>query len=273
LLRLIVHVERVPASFSLYSYSHLIKAQYAKIFPAGTPLPEITNTQLAGRPACRALFSNSHMNLAGRFYHVWTVVDQRAFVLTFVHHPKNGENDPDRDLYQPIFNRVAASFALSAPGYQADPSLRYENLTQKFAIHFPNNYEVQEGFMGATCSFSEPGGESEHSFANNINIVVQDMSGQQMNLEEFTEMLKSQLDFSIQQYEMLDTSDCYIVGQKGRQFKYQGKIGSLTVKFIQKVVISGGKAVVLSFASEFPKFEREYARVGAYLESFQFIEV
>ena len=105
-----------------------------------------------------------------------------------------------------------------------DQTVRYENIPQKFAIHYPNSYIQQEGmsifspsksiiiliqhhstfniiltllykgFMGSTVSFSlpEPGNSTE--FPTNLNVVVQDMGGQSMTLEDFCEMLKQQLE-------------------------------------------------------------------------------
>eukprot|EP01113_Clastostelium_recurvatum_P021266 TRINITY_DN2517_c0_g1_i1.p1 TRINITY_DN2517_c0_g1~~TRINITY_DN2517_c0_g1_i1.p1 ORF type:complete len:499 (-),score=143.52 TRINITY_DN2517_c0_g1_i1:640-2070(-) len=267
MIRMIAHVDRVPSTFTLDDFTTLVMSQYTK---AGTAAA-ITDTHLGGHPAKRALFSGRSLLYPGRYLHVWTIRNSRAYSVTFIH--AVDAPDPDMDLYLPIFERVVATFGFTPAEYVKNTSRRYENLTHKFGLNFPNGYEVQEGFMGATVSFSTPEPQTDNNFASNINVVVQDMTGQNMNLDEFADMLRQQLNMSVEDCHILDISDTLVAGQVGRQFTYQGKISTLTIKFVQKVVITQGKAVVLSFASERPKFEAEYKKVGHYLDTFQFIDM
>lgn len=61
-----------------------------------------------------------------------------------------------------------------------------------------------------------------------------------------------------------------IAGTMGKEYQYAGKIENQRVRFVQRVAIVDDKAVVLSFAVEKDKFDREFRTVGKYLDTFKF---
>jgi hypothetical protein len=276
LLHLIVKVDRLPPTqnMNLETYSRLMKNQIEQSLHPNSPALVIEDATLGkGKiPAKKLIFYSDSMLIRGRYVMVWTVQNNHAGVLTFISNVK--ESDEEQDEHDPIFQRILASFQFVSASDRPDIAYRcYENLTHKFAINFPEHYVAQEGYMGATVSFSVPEspGYSSSAFSTNLNVVVQDLAGHQMTLEEFSEMLKQQLDATVQQCEIQGIADLTIAGAPAKEFKYVGKIEHQPVKFVQRVSVVNNKAVVLSFASERDKFDREFRIAGKYLDSFTFI--
>eukprot|EP01112_Ceratiomyxa_fruticulosa_P004923 TRINITY_DN1548_c0_g1_i1.p1 TRINITY_DN1548_c0_g1~~TRINITY_DN1548_c0_g1_i1.p1 ORF type:complete len:480 (+),score=85.73 TRINITY_DN1548_c0_g1_i1:162-1601(+) len=274
LLTLIVHIDKVPESLSLEEYSSVVKAQYRKLRFISRDAPEIivSNATLGGLPAERSSFYSKNLLIEGQYTHIWTVKDKRAYTLTFIHKPKGGENDADLDLFSKLFERVIVSFSFTAKGYSVETSCLYENLIQKYSIRYLRDYVIKEEFTGATVSFSSPeaDSESEEKFPSNVNIVVQDLTGKDMDLDQFCEVLKNQLEFVMKDSKMLDKTRCVISGVEGQKRVYQGTLSNFQIKMVQKVTVLGRKAIALSFTTEQSTFDREFRRLERLMDSFHF---
>jgi len=262
---LIVNVDYFPQN-SLEVYSNIVKSQISQI--TGVPNPIVDGAQLAGVSAKRATFYTSSTLVPGRYHQIWTVQNNFAGVITLIHNTP--EDDPEQGEYKPLFERVLESFNFVKPDYVLDPSYKYENLTLGFSINFPERFAPQEGFMGATVSFVVPEHISTHTFGTNINVVVQRMPNQVLTLEEFCSTIKQQLDQTVADIRTTKESYLPIAGVVGKESQYSGRIEDQPVKFVQRVAIVNDKAVVLSFAVERDKFEREFRTVGKYLDTFKF---
>jgi len=265
LLHLVVAVDEVPAKTTLAQYSTLLTAQISESRKHGATPIETEDAKLGGIAAKSTTFYSDALRYPGHYYMIWALKDDHAYTLTFVTSVEETVNDIA--FYKPIFDRVVSLFRFASPDDLVDTSMRYENLGLKFAIHYTDKLAPSEGFMGSTITFTAPesfGG----SFPTNLNVVVQDMSGQSMSLDEFSAMLKDQLEYTVQNCEILGVSEVEVAGSPGREFKYEGKVENHKVKFVQHVAVVGGKAIVLSLASEKDKFEQEYRTIGKYMKTF-----
>jgi len=180
------------------------------------------------------------------------------------------EDDSDQNEYNPVFDRVLDSFTFVKSDFVLDPSCRYDNFTLGFSINFPERFVPQEGFMGATVSLVLPENIATQTFGTNLNVVVQRMPGELLTLEEFCNTIKQQLEHTIADVETLKQHYLPIAGVMGKECQYSGIINGQAVRFVQRVAIVEQKAVVLSFASEREKFDREFRTVGKYLDTFKF---
>jgi hypothetical protein len=262
---LIVNVDYFPQD-NLETYTNIVKSQISQITDA--PNPIVGDAQLGGVPAKRATFHTSATLVPGRYFQIWTVHEKFAGVITMIHNTP--ADDPEQDEYKPLFERVLDSFSFVTPDYVLDPSYKYENLTLGFSINFPERFMPQEGFMGATVSFVIPE-PMQTSFGTNINVVVQRMPNQVLTLDEFCNTIKQQLDSTVENIQTTGESYLPIAGVTGKESHYSGRIEDQLVKFVQRVAIVHDKAVVLSFAVERDKFEKEFRTVGKYLDTFKFI--
>jgi hypothetical protein len=263
-LTLIVAVDYFPQD-NLDTYTEILKHQIAQI--AGPA--HVESTHLGGVVAKQTTFYSTATQVPGRYYQIWTVHNKFAGVITLINNIP--ETDPEQEEYKPLFERVVNSFSFVRSDYVVDPSYKYENLTLGFSMNFPERFMPQEGFMGATVSFVVPEHIATQTFGTNINVVVQRSPSQALTLEEFCSTIYSQLEHTVQDLQTTKESTIPIAGVMGKEGHYSGKIENQQVKFVQRVAIVGDKALVLSFASERDKFEREFRTVGKYLDTFVFI--
>eukprot|EP01111_Echinosteliopsis_oligospora_P004271 TRINITY_DN1682_c0_g1_i1.p1 TRINITY_DN1682_c0_g1~~TRINITY_DN1682_c0_g1_i1.p1 ORF type:complete len:471 (-),score=119.20 TRINITY_DN1682_c0_g1_i1:20-1432(-) len=262
-----VVVDKLTDKVDLNAYTKVLQANVKHAAASPNKLV-VEGSQLGGFPAKKTAFYSSSLRVSGHYSQVWTVTNKHAGVLTFVH--SVGQLDPDADVYVPIFRSIVDSFRFVASNEVVDQTLRYENISQKFGINYPKTYVPQEGFMGAAVSFA-PHDSSPDKFQTNLNVVVQDMSSQPMTLSSFCDLLISQLEQTIQNCEIVGMEEVTMGGNPAREIKYAGIIEVFTVRFIQRVMVAGNRAVVVSFAAEKDKFEAEAAIMGKCLETFSFL--
>jgi hypothetical protein len=203
-----VAVKKV-GDLDLDEYSVLLQEQVRETCTPNSQ-PTISPSTLGGFQARKTTFYSDSLQVTGRYNIVWTVLNKHVGTLSFVH--TLPEDDPEQNLYYVMFERIVDSFRFTSPKEAVDETVRYENIPQKFAIHYPNSYIQQEGFMGSTVSFSHPADPAANEFPTNLNVVVQDMGNQPMTLDEFCDMLKQQLEMSVRNCQMVTVTDMNIAG-------------------------------------------------------------
>lgn len=131
--------------------------------------------------------------------------------------------------------------------------------TDEFTINFPDGWSLNtSGEMGTLFFIYAPLDNEEDLFAENVNLIVQDLSATEfdLTLEEFTQL-------SIDQINMLFTNANILAkGLKtldGREFSYldyEATTQGLNLRLVQNFCIADNKAWILTLTMQPGSYEK-----------------
>lgn len=149
-----------------------------------------------------------------------------------------------------------------------------ESLTQfetgLFSLSFPSNWTLDtSGQMGTKFIILSPGQTEPTGFQANINLLVQDLKGYNVDMDMFVEITEQQVKTLIENGNIVESkrlSDSPIPQHK---FIYAGKMQDWVLKFEQYVWIKDENAYILSFTTKLDDFEKYQATGEQILNSFK----
>lgn len=151
----------------------------------------------------------------------------------------------------------------------SDGQLNQTLSNAQYSIQYPDEWSLdQSGQMGMSFGIFSPQKSSNDLFRENINLIEQDLSGYNMDLDQYMELNLSQLKSMIANYELI--SNRRIAGSNEyHQLIYNGSQGQFNLTFEQFFWVIGTRAYVLTFTSEQSEFENYRQTAEAILGSFK----
>ncbi len=146
----------------------------------------------------------------------------------------------------------------------------WKTLEEKnYSIQYPTDWESnQSGQMGTTFFLFSPLSSDQDKFRENINLLIQDLSGHNINLDKYTEISKKQVKALITNSTIIESKRVKNGSEEFHRIIYTGDQGIFHLKFEQFYWIKNDKAYVLTFTCEQDKFS-DFSEVGeAILNSF-----
>ncbi len=138
----------------------------------------------------------------------------------------------------------------------------------KYEIKYPGDWTFNdEGQMGTLFILLSPQSNATDLFQENINLIIQDLTGHNLDLDQYVEISEQQvktiLSADIESSERLE-------GDHGEYHRlvYAGKQGVYDLKFIQYFWVIRNEAFVLTFTAERDQFDANQALGLAILNSF-----
>jgi len=140
-----------------------------------------------------------------------------------------------------------------------------------YAMQYPNDWELsRSGQMGTSFIVFSPLSSDQDQFRENINLIIQDLTGHQLNLDDYVEISENQLKTMI--------TDCKIIKSermKAEKADYQkviftGTQGIFHLKFEQYYWVVKDEAFVLTFTCEEDQFNKYQALGEHMMTSFNF---
>ncbi|MDI4647333.1 PsbP-related protein [Cohnella hashimotonis] len=134
-------------------------------------------------------------------------------------------------------------------------------------IQYPEKWELSHDVPGAIVSFMTAL-EDGDKFRDNVSISMQDLGEDQMDLAQYVELTKQQLqevitDFKMISEENFSTDD----GLDIKVIKYTGKQGDFSLTWQQLLSIKNGKAYILTYLAEDDAFDKYVETVGKMVET------
>jgi hypothetical protein len=146
----------------------------------------------------------------------------------------------------------------------------WKTLEEKnYSIQYPADWELnQSGQMGTTFFLFSPLSSDQDKFRENINLLIQDLSGHNINLDKYTEISEGQVKTMITNSTLIESKRVKNGSEEFHRIIYTGDQGIFHLKFEQFYWIKNDKAYVLTFTCEQDKFS-DFKEVGeAILNSF-----
>ena len=139
-----------------------------------------------------------------------------------------------------------------------------------YSIQYPSGWELQQnGLGGTTFIILSPQVSSEDLFRENVNLLIQDLTGQNIDLNKYTAISENQIKTMITNGNIIE-SKRVVSGKNPYQKEiYTGDEGIYKLKFEQYYWILDNKAYVLTFTTEQTKFDTYKADGEKILSSFR----
>ncbi len=144
----------------------------------------------------------------------------------------------------------------------------YQNSNYRIKIKYPKNWTLQENRDGAVVVFMAPREVPVDVFQENVNIVVQDLSGQVITLQQYTATAINQLTRVFKSVKILDSGPTYWGGKPAHKVEYIMQ-ANVSLRLMHIWMIKGKKAYQFTFAADADRYDEYMETVQTMINSFQ----
>ncbi len=132
----------------------------------------------------------------------------------------------------------------------------------KYFINYPSDWELNNsGLMGTSFILFSPVSSSQDNFRENINLLVQDLSQYDLNLDKYVEISVNQVKSMITNAKIIENKTIKSKNGDFQEMIYTGDQGMYHLKFVQYYWIKNDSAFVLTLTTESNKF-MDYKVIG-----------
>jgi PsbP len=155
-------------------------------------------------------------------------------------------------------------FASTYCGYsQTDTSNQLTNFTKEnYKLQYPKSWTLDtSGIMGTELFVFSPLENESDKFKENVNVIIQNLKGQNIDLDKYKQITDAQIANMAADIKVFVSSK--IKTEKGEFYKiiYAMTQGNFRLKISSYCYIKNEKAYLVTFTSEFDKYE-QYKKVG-----------
>lgn len=148
---------------------------------------------------------------------------------------------------------------LSLWGQTADWN-SHEN--KNYSIEYPKDWELDEsGQMGTSFILFSSLSSQRDLFKENVNLLVQDLTGYNLDLEKFVEVSEDQIEKMLSNGKIIESERVPMETLSYHKVIYSGKQGEFDLKFEQYYWVVEDRAYVLTFTCEEDQFDT-YKPIG-----------
>ncbi len=126
-----------------------------------------------------------------------------------------------------------------------------------YEITYPSSWELNESAGAASFILLSSQENGNDIFRENVNLVEQDLTGMNLNLEKYTEISLSQVKQLIQNSKLVSSNTV----DNHQEVIYEGDQANYRLKFLQYYWVIGNKAYVLTFTAQTTNFDK-YLETG-----------
>lgn len=139
----------------------------------------------------------------------------------------------------------------------------WETLSEiNYSIQYPSTWELnQSGQMGASFVLLSPLENNEDIFRENVNLIIQDLTGQSIDLDKYSEISEGQVKTMITNSTLIESKRIKNENVEHHKLIYTGDQGILRLEFEQYFWIENNKAYILTLTCEQNKYS-EFKDLG-----------
>lgn len=139
-----------------------------------------------------------------------------------------------------------------------------------YSIQYAANWDLNtEGQMGTTfVLFSKPSSAND-KFRENVNLMVQDLSGYNVDLDTYAAISEQQLKSMVTAFVMLENKKKKDALGEYQHVIYKGEQGNFKLTFEQHYRIINNKAYVLTFTAEQTEYDKFKPTTSVMFNSFK----
>lgn len=140
----------------------------------------------------------------------------------------------------------------------------------EYEIQYPDSWEVSNsGQMGTTFVILSPLSSELDQFRENVNLMVQDLAGYSLTLDQYVELSENQIETLITDGKISFSERQEREGVQYHKAIYTGRQGIFKLKFEQLYWLVGDTAYILTLTCEEDQYEKYKEIGGLILKSFE----
>ena len=144
---------------------------------------------------------------------------------------------------------------------------------EDYTIKYPKDWELDEsGQLGTNFILLSPTSSEQDQFRENVNLLIQDLTGYNLNLDKFVEISEDQIKKMITDGKILNSKRIKDKGLNYQKVIFLGKPENINLKFEQYYWVVENKAFVLTLTCEENQFDNYKTMGEKILNSFNFNE-
>jgi len=135
-------------------------------------------------------------------------------------------------------------------------------IDDKFEIKYPSDWDVDKnGQMGTSFFLFSPLSDESDKFKENVNLLIQDLTGHNLTLDQFVELSNNQIKTMVTDGQIILSDRITDDEIEYQKIIYSGKQGIFDLKFEQFYWVLDDKAYVLTLTCENSQFNK-YQKIG-----------
>ncbi len=143
-----------------------------------------------------------------------------------------------------------------------------ELIETDYGMTYPADYVLDEtGENGTTFFLKIPSKDSNTDFVSNINLMVQDLEGLNLDLDGFVAMTEGQMKGV---GEIIQTKRMKVDKTEFHSLIFEGNINGFDLKFLQYDYVKDNKAYVLTYTAKKDEFDKHFTQAKKVMDSFYF---
>jgi hypothetical protein len=135
-----------------------------------------------------------------------------------------------------------------APDDGLGPFAEFFSIAHPFSVEYPESWEVEEDSGGAVVTFLSELTSDDDLFHENVNVVVEDLGGVELTLEEYVDAAVTQLPGLIPDIQINDEFGDVMGGQPSWILTYTGTQEGFGFTWVQEVALFEGAAYILTYS-------------------------
>ena len=137
--------------------------------------------------------------------------------------------------------------------------------TTEFSIRYPADWELNQSGASGTSFFLLSPNQPDQIFRNNVNLIIQDLTGMSIDLDEYVAISEDQVKQFITSSSMIRSER---VGKK-HVLEYSGAQGQFSLRWLQYMWISNNRAFVLTFTADQVSYGQAISLSQEIMDSFR----
>ena len=145
----------------------------------------------------------------------------------------------------------------------------YTDQENGFSIQYPNDWTKE--VRGNSVVFLSQLESSGDQFKENVNFMLQDLSQQQLTLDEYTQITKESVIANLGKQAIVSLKDATIQGIDEKEFVYNMNMNGNSLRIKQYWFIKNKKAYLFNYTAETSKYTEYETAADKVVESFEFL--
>ncbi len=131
-----------------------------------------------------------------------------------------------------------------------------------YSIQYPDTFDLDKsGQMGMSFILLSKQTSQQDLFRENVNLLIQDLTGQNIDLDKYVEISEGQIKTMITDGNLIESKRLTDKNKEFQRVIYTGKQGQLNLKWQQFFWVVNKKAYVLTLTCEINQYDN-YVSVG-----------
>lgn len=146
----------------------------------------------------------------------------------------------------------------------------YKNKSYGFSIKYPALWALEENKNGAAVIFYSPQENDLDYFQESVNVIVQDISGNPMDIRDYSELAIKQMEVVFEDnLIIIESAPKFFAGQTGYIFIFIGKGSGTDYHYMSAWTIKDLVAYQITYTSLTTKYEQYISIAKKMLRSFR----